>query len=182
MLGRPLRIDPLFMKAWAGSWLICSVCIERTTAISSAIPAMCGKRSEISWPDWPCRRKSTNEPRALSVAPCNWASCWPFVNDSGNGWPSSRFNSGLGSKLSNCEGPPAMQRWITRFALGRDVQRVDHPLDPAGGVRGEGLRPQEVGQRQAAQPVGRLAEEGPAAQPSAIGLGVDRSRHGINTA
>ena len=48
MLGRPLRIDPLFMNACAGSWLICSVCMDRTMAISSAIEAIWGKRSEIS--------------------------------------------------------------------------------------------------------------------------------------
>ena len=53
MLGRPLRIEPLFMNAWAGSWLICSVTIERMMLISSAIPAMCGKRFEISWSAFP---------------------------------------------------------------------------------------------------------------------------------
>jgi hypothetical protein len=53
MLGRPLRIDPVFMNAWAGSWLICSVTIERITQMSSAMEPMCGKSTEISTPDWP---------------------------------------------------------------------------------------------------------------------------------
>ena len=29
MLGRPVMIEPVFMNVWAGSWLICSVHIER---------------------------------------------------------------------------------------------------------------------------------------------------------
>ena len=66
MLGRPVRIEPEFMKAWAGSWLICSVSIERMMQISSATLPMCGKSVEISCPDWPNRRKRTNEPRARS--------------------------------------------------------------------------------------------------------------------
>jgi hypothetical protein len=37
MLGRPFTIDPAFMNAWAGSWLICSVCSERMMQMSSAI-------------------------------------------------------------------------------------------------------------------------------------------------
>ena len=53
MLGRPLRIDPEFMNACAGSWLICSVTIDRITQMSSAIPAIRGKREETSCPDWP---------------------------------------------------------------------------------------------------------------------------------
>ncbi len=117
MLGRPLRIDPLFMKACAGSWLICSVCIDRTMHRSSAIPAMWGNRSEISWPDAPCLANLAIDPRALRTAPCNWASCCPLVNDSGNAWPSSRSSSGLGSNDSNCDGPPAMHRWMTRLAF-----------------------------------------------------------------
>ena len=63
--------------------------IERTMQMSSAISAMCGKRSEISWPDLPYFLNSTNGPRALSTVFCSCASCWPLVNDSGNGWPSS---------------------------------------------------------------------------------------------
>ena len=39
MLGRPEIDVPVFMKVWAGSWLICSVCIERTMQMSSAIAA-----------------------------------------------------------------------------------------------------------------------------------------------
>ena len=36
MLGRPEMLVPVFMNVWAGSWLIASVCIERTMHRSSA--------------------------------------------------------------------------------------------------------------------------------------------------
>jgi hypothetical protein len=115
MLGRPFKIEPLFMKAWAGSWLICSVTIERTMQMSSAIPPMCGKSSLISWPDLPHCLKANDGPRAISCAPCNCANCCPFVNDSGNGWPCSLASIGLLSNVSNCDGPPAMHRWMMRL-------------------------------------------------------------------
>ncbi len=44
---------PVFMNVWAGSWLICSVCIERTMQMSSAIEPMWGSSVDISCPDWP---------------------------------------------------------------------------------------------------------------------------------
>ncbi len=53
MDGRPGMTVPVFMKVWAGSWLICSVCIELTTAISSAIDPMCGKADDIIRPHSP---------------------------------------------------------------------------------------------------------------------------------
>jgi len=51
MLARPLMVVPVFMKAWAGSWLIWLGVHRAHDANSSAIPAMCGNKSEISWPD-----------------------------------------------------------------------------------------------------------------------------------
>ena len=62
-------IEPVFMKVWAGSWLICLVCIERITAISSACLAMCGKMLQISMPDLPWREKSCWAPMQLSALP-----------------------------------------------------------------------------------------------------------------
>jgi hypothetical protein len=44
---------PVFMNVWAGSWLICSVCIERITQMSSAISPIFGKSVDSSWPDFP---------------------------------------------------------------------------------------------------------------------------------
>lgn len=95
MLGRPEIDVPVFMKVWAGSWLICSVTSERTTAISSAIPPMCGKAMEISWPDFPQRPKGHCGAKQVSLAPCSWAMGWPFVIDSGIGCPCSSASLGL---------------------------------------------------------------------------------------
>ena len=117
MLGRPLRMEPEFMKACAGSWLICSVTIERMTQMSSAMEPMCGNSSEISVPDCPHFLNFENEPRAISLLPWSWASCWPAVKDSGNGWPLSASSWGFGSNDSRWDGPPAMQRCTMRFAL-----------------------------------------------------------------
>jgi hypothetical protein len=46
-------IDPVFIRVCAGSWLICSVHMERTMQTSSATLPMCGNSSQISWPDLP---------------------------------------------------------------------------------------------------------------------------------
>jgi hypothetical protein len=53
MLGRPEIDVPVFISVWAGSWLICSVCIERTRQISLAMEPICGNSVLISWPDLP---------------------------------------------------------------------------------------------------------------------------------
>src|SRR5262249_17891112 len=53
MLGRPEMVVPVFMNVWAGSWLIASVCSERTMQISSAMVLMCGKIELISCPELP---------------------------------------------------------------------------------------------------------------------------------
>jgi len=43
MLGRPLIAVPVFIMVCAGSWLIWSVTIDRTTAMSSTSFAWCGR-------------------------------------------------------------------------------------------------------------------------------------------
>ena len=65
MLGRPLMIEPVLKKAWAVSWLICSVFSERTTQRSSATEPMCGKMSVSSMPDFPHFLNSKEPPRAF---------------------------------------------------------------------------------------------------------------------
>jgi len=117
MQGRPLMIEPVLKNACAVSWLICSVLSERTTQRSSATLPMCGKMSVISVPLLPQRLNSKEPPRALSTVFWSCAICWPFVNDSGKGWPSSFLRTGLLSKSSRWGGPPAMQRKITRLAF-----------------------------------------------------------------
>ncbi len=53
MLGRPGRIEPVFISVCAGSWLICSVHIERIRHTWSASPPICGNSDENSSPDFP---------------------------------------------------------------------------------------------------------------------------------
>ena len=95
MLGRPVMIEPVFMNVCAGSWLICSVHIERTMQISSAMLPMCGNSSQISCPDLPNCLKPCCGPKQVSFWPCSWAICWPLVNDSGIGLPCISASFGL---------------------------------------------------------------------------------------
>ena len=95
------------MNVCAGSWLICSVCIERTMQMSSAMSPISGRRVEISWPDFPWRAKGCWGPKHLSAWPWSWAIGWPFVKDSGIGSPCRFSSSGFQSNSSRCDGPPA---------------------------------------------------------------------------
>src|SRR5215472_1909072 len=52
--GRPVTWLPVWMYVMAGSWLMASVCIERTKHMSSTIFAVHGKSSLTHMPDLPC--------------------------------------------------------------------------------------------------------------------------------
>ena len=95
MLGRPGREVPVLNTVCAGSWLIWSVCIERTTQISSATEAMCGRMLDISVPLLPHFLKECWGPRTLRALPCNWAIGLPFVTDSGIALPLYSSSNGL---------------------------------------------------------------------------------------
>ena len=95
MLGRPPSPKPVFMNVWAGSWLICSDCIERMMQSSSETLLRCGKMLLISWPDLPYFAKGYCGPKQLSFWPWSWAICWPVVNDSGIGLPCISASFGL---------------------------------------------------------------------------------------
>jgi hypothetical protein len=131
------------MKVCAGSWLICLVCIERMTAMSSACLAILGRMLEISMPDLPCREKSCCAPMQLSALPWSCASCWPRVNDSGIGLPCSSRSFGLKSKVSRWDGPPAMLRKMTRFTLGGSVGAGGFEM-PAPSSRLRAIEPRPV--------------------------------------
>ena len=83
--------------------------------------------SVISWPDLPHFLNSATEPNTFSCAFWSCASCWPFVSEAGNGSPCILRSSGLLSKVSRCEGPPAMQRWMIRFAR---IGKCGLPMTP----------------------------------------------------
>ncbi len=96
----------------AGSWLIASVCIERTKHSSSAIFAVCGRSSLTHAPDWPCWANLNCAPargndRWKAVIPVRR---WPMRTDSGSSWPFIVRSSGLWSKRSICDGAPLWKR------------------------------------------------------------------------
>src|SRR4030095_12075886 len=87
MLDRPEIVVPVFMKVWAGSWLIASVTIERTMQISSATEPKFGNNEQIWAPPLPNCLNSYCGPKQLSFWPWSCAMGWPLVNDSGIGLP-----------------------------------------------------------------------------------------------
>ena len=89
MDGRPACCEPVWKKVTAGSWLIASVCIDRTMQSSSTIFAVCGSRSLTQAPDRPCCAKSNCDPaigneRWNAVIP---VSRCPIRTEAGNSWP-----------------------------------------------------------------------------------------------
>src|SRR5205814_9762529 len=63
--GRPGIIDPVFIRVCAGSWLMASVCIDRTTQISSAhLAPSSGQRVLNSSPASPHFLKGCCGPRS----------------------------------------------------------------------------------------------------------------------
>ncbi len=96
------------------------VAIERTMAMSSAMPAMCGKHSDTQAPHLPCwlnlRRTPSNFGRSLAKKLLMKAKRFPLTNSSGIGLPFSSWSFGLGSNSSSWLGPPAMNRKITFLA------------------------------------------------------------------
>ena len=68
--GRPGCGLPVFMNQIDGSCPLMSVCIERTTQMSSTILLVWGKSSESSVPHWPCLRKRKGLPSSFLLAAC----------------------------------------------------------------------------------------------------------------
>ena len=87
-----------------------SVAIELTTHSSSACRATSSKRVEIQSPLSPRRRNSARGGRSVARPPRAAAA--------GAARPASATSRGLWSKVSTCDGPPCMQRKITRRARG----------------------------------------------------------------
>src|SRR5262245_41401636 len=71
--GLPGTEEPVFIKVWAGSWLIASVWSERMMQISSATVPMCGKMEEIDCPLLPNCLNSCCGPKHFSwLLPWSW--------------------------------------------------------------------------------------------------------------
>ncbi len=85
--------------------------IDRTTANSSACWATCVNSSLIGKPLWPCWLNFQGQARVLPLLLNCVGSIFIL-----NGWPCSAMSRGLGSNVSTCDGPPSMNRKITRLA------------------------------------------------------------------
>ena len=136
-MGRPGARAPVNSMVTAGSWLIESVCMLRTMARSSTIRPVCGNSSDVSTPARPCRTKPKAEPTSGMVP-------WRTVlaenrscprTDGGNSWPCIARNFGLGSNRSMCDGPPDMNRKITRRARGATWNSARAPAGPVPPAR-----------------------------------------------
>ena len=110
---------------------------ERITARSSTQVAMCGSQSETQIPLWPCcfhfrcEARSGERPSPMGVI--------TGLKLGGNGWPASRFSSGLGSNVSRWLGPPSMNRKMTLLAVAgpspRSGDRMTGALDSGPAAR-----------------------------------------------
>ena len=154
------------MKICAGAWLNCVVCIDRMMAMSSASFDVHGSSSDICAPDWPCWRNANGLASSFGV-PLMKAKRSPLTNSSGTAWPSCFVSAGFGSKRSSCDGAPAMNRWMTRFALAAWCRLASAPgrltTPESLGLRGgRDGRIEQRRQRQAAEPEVGLLEEEPA--------------------
>src|SRR5437588_2194336 len=81
ILGRPEIVVPVFMRVWAGSWLIASVRIDRMIQILSAISPIRGKIELISCLDLPYFLNACWGPKQVNLAPWSWAIGCPLVKD-----------------------------------------------------------------------------------------------------
>ena len=86
--------------------------MERTMHNSSAWVAKWGKSELMVWPHSPY---CLND-QGLGSTPPTSSNC-VALRSPGKGWPAHFFNSGLGSKVSICPGPPSMYKKITLRAL-----------------------------------------------------------------
>ena len=77
-------------------------------------------------------------------------------------------SSGLGSKVSTCDGPPFMNRWMTRLALRGEVRRPRGQRVDRIGERGGG---QQAGVAQQAAEAERAEADAAAGQEVAAGEG-----------
>src|SRR5689334_2813220 len=112
MLGRLNACSPVFIWRHAPLWLMLSATVERMTHRSSAQDATCGSRSLISRPDLPCFWNLNGDGSRLVVCVRISLGC-----SNGSGLPAYSTSLGLGSNRSTCDGPPDMNRKMTRLAL-----------------------------------------------------------------
>src|ERR1700736_1558340 len=79
--------------------------------MSSMHSAVLANSSLTSMPLWPYFLKANGDPNPAPVLRS-------VGRLDGKGLPAYFVSAGLGSNVSTCDGPPFMNRWITRFARG----------------------------------------------------------------
>src|ERR1039457_4806357 len=114
MDGRVAAMFPEWKRLRAGVWVGLKVYIERMTQMSSMLLARLGSSSLTSMPDWPWRWNSKGEGRR---PPVTRSVRKPAVE--GGRWPAYFWSDGLGSNMSNCDGPPTRNRKMLCLAVGR---------------------------------------------------------------
>src|SRR6516164_2005705 len=112
MLGRENACSPVFIWRQAPLWLMLSATIERITHRSSTHEATVGNSSLTSIPAFPCFLNLNGDGRLLTVRVRTSLGC-----SNGNGLPTKSASFGLGSNRSTCDGPPDMNKKMTRLAL-----------------------------------------------------------------
>ena len=152
----------MLKKIWAGAWLNWSVWTDLMMQISSTTSARCGSISESSAPHWPCRANLNRGPSTAASGRMN-AYRWPPMTEGGIGLPSSLASCGLVVEQVELAGAPAMNRWMTRFALGAkcgDFGASGLWPSPGGAERARGERiGQQAGQGDLADADAALPEE-----------------------
>ena len=112
MLGRISRASPQFISISDGSWLGTSACIERMTQMSSMHAA--DVREELADLDAALAVLLELERRREGGAGLAFGA---QVGRRQRLAGVLLARAGLGSKVSTCDGPPFMNRWMTRLAL-----------------------------------------------------------------
>src|SRR4051812_41512283 len=116
MLGRPIKMLPVFISQMLPTCVSPSAQQERMTAMSSTYLAISGYQSLTQMPDWPCCLNLrwlaiSGVPAVLPIAVCGRGKL------AGSGLPASLLSAGLGSKRSRWLGPPSRKHQMTDFAL-----------------------------------------------------------------
>ncbi len=157
---------PEFIIKSDGSWFGLSVYIERITQRSSMQPARWGKSSDHLDAALAPRPGRNGEGMSL-----------PFLRSpgrptAGGAWPAYRSRAGLGSNVSTCDGPPFMNRKMTRLAragkcgglgasglLGNRTSRTGPRQPSSAATKHPGIG-QNAGQSQCAEAAADPAEQG----------------------
>ena len=119
MLGRMKLSLPVCSLSSAPPCAAFDPYIELINAMSSTQVDTCGNKLLTGMPHWPRGVNSQCDLSRFCVV-----ENWTRGLAKGSGLPWSRVSSGFSSNVSTCDGPPCMNRKITRLALGSKCGRL----------------------------------------------------------